>query len=186
MHLAYTILCFHFLLWCCPMTAGQLDPQYSSQLMSRVTGQRRDHGTAVLENRTPLSDELSYTHSTLPSNSQALLPLCCLLNHIIGQMCSPSPCPAWSPQLQRDVFETAPAERETIAEASGAEFKTGLIQKKWGGSCLSLWPSPPLPIVSPAGLVYLVNAYTPISSVSFPWGYLHSKAWLSKEAHCML
>jgi len=48
---------------------------------------------------------------------------------------------------------------------------------------LSLWPSPPSSL---AGFACLVNAYTPISSVSFPWGYLHSKAWLSKEAHCML
>lgn len=151
------------------MTAGQLDPQHSSQQMSRVTGQRRDHGTAVLVNGTPLSDELSYTHSMLPSNSPVMLPLLCLLNHIIDQIYSPSlsPWPVWYPPPQRDVFERLPQQRD---------------KPSW--ACL--WPSPPSPIESPAGSACLVNAYAPMSSVSFPMADFHSKTWLSKEAHWML
>lgn len=40
---------------CSSMTAAQIDPQYSRQLMSIVTEQRRYHGTSVLENHTQMS-----------------------------------------------------------------------------------------------------------------------------------
>lgn len=56
----------------------------------------------------------SPTHGMLPSNSQVLLSLLCLSNHIIDQICSPSPspCPVWSPPPWRDVFERLPQQRE--------------------------------------------------------------------------
>lgn len=82
--------------------------------MSSITGQRGDHGTAVLEKGTPLSDKLCYTHCKLPSNSQVLLPLMCHLNHIIKQKCFPFPCLAWSPPCPqlRGLFERLPQQRE--------------------------------------------------------------------------
>lgn len=69
------------------------------------------------------------------------------------------------------VWETAPAERETSPRPVVTDG-----WKKWEGSLFSL-SFPPLPIVA--------IAYTPVSSVPFSWGHLHSLRTCTVCSECL-